>query len=421
MIVWFLVMFWATNKGVRLIVFLLIPMGVMLGAGLESLFGWAREKGRLWRWAVFAGLSILLGALMFNNGRQAAAGSFPLIDDRWYSVLSTIKEKTPRDAVINSWWDFGDWFKTVGGRKVIFDGQSQNTPQGYWMARALLATDEKKAVAILRMLNNGGNMAFELIDGHLHNPLRSITLLEKVLGAPRHDAEKTLMAVLPRPVTGRLLHILYGTPPPAYFVVDYTMPSKMPPISFIGNWDFLKVYLSKNCRARPQSEVVAELNSAGIPVERAESLYRSARYLPKKGLDDWISTRYHYYVSSNSVDEQGGLVYFNSGVVWDTGGDSARSFDSYHGKFARPEVLFIARNGTIEEKRFEKNDGPGAILLYKEGDKYRSIQMDIPLGRCLFTRLYYLRGAGLSHFSLFTQSDEDGRVIRVYEIDWKVK
>lgn len=421
MIVWFLVMFWATNKGVRLIVFLLIPMGVLLGAGLETLFGWARERGRLWSWSVFAGLSVLLGALMFNNGRQAAEGSFPLIDDQWYSVLSTIKEKTPRNAVINSWWDFGDWFKTVGDRKVIFDGQSQNTPQGYWMARVLLANDEKKAVAILRMLNNGGNRAFDLIDGHLHNQLRSMMLLEKVLGARRYDAERTLMAVLPRSVTGRVLHILYGTPPPAYFIVDYTMPSKMPPISFIGNWDFLKVYLSKNCRSRTQPEVVAELNSAGIPAERAESLYQSARYLPEKGLDDWISDRLHYYVSSDSKDEQGSFVYFDSGVVWNTGDDSARVYDSYHGKFARPEALFIARNGTIEEKRFEKNDGRGSLLLYKEGDKYRSIQMDTPLGRCLFTRLYYLRGAGLSHFSLFSQSDEDGRVIRVYEIDWKGK
>jgi len=72
-----------------------------------------------------------------------------MMNDSWYNLLTNIRNNTHKDSVLNSWWDFGDWFKAVGHRRVIFDGQSQNSPQGYWMAKVLLSPSEEYAMRVL--------------------------------------------------------------------------------------------------------------------------------------------------------------------------------------------------------------------------------------------------------------------------------
>jgi len=47
------------------------------------------------------------------------------MNDGWYESLTKIKQNASEDAIINSWWDFGHWFKAVGDRAVTFDGTPQ--------------------------------------------------------------------------------------------------------------------------------------------------------------------------------------------------------------------------------------------------------------------------------------------------------
>jgi len=49
------------------------------------------------------------------------------------------------------------------------------------MARAMLTDSEQEAVAILRMLNNSNNEAFELLDSYVHDPIKSVAVLKKLL------------------------------------------------------------------------------------------------------------------------------------------------------------------------------------------------------------------------------------------------
>ena len=80
--------------------------------------------------------------------------------DGWYNSLTKIKEESQEDAIINSWWDFGHQFITVSKRGATFDGGSQNRPMAHWIGNALLTSDEKTTVGILRMLDCDSNGAF---------------------------------------------------------------------------------------------------------------------------------------------------------------------------------------------------------------------------------------------------------------------
>jgi len=70
---------------------------------------------------------------------------------------------SPADSVVNSWWDFGHWFKVVAGRRVLFDGMTQNTPYAYWMAQVFLSDDETAAARTLKMLDASGLEGVELL------------------------------------------------------------------------------------------------------------------------------------------------------------------------------------------------------------------------------------------------------------------
>ncbi|MBL4885075.1 MAG: hypothetical protein JKY95_11145, partial [Planctomycetaceae bacterium] len=39
----------------------------------------------------------------------------------WSDAMQWLKENTPEDAVIASWWDYGYWISTLGERKTLSD------------------------------------------------------------------------------------------------------------------------------------------------------------------------------------------------------------------------------------------------------------------------------------------------------------
>ena len=50
-------------------------------------------------------------------------------DDTLMKFLTWLKENTPEDAVIFSWWDYGYWIETVGERTTLVDNATTITWQ----------------------------------------------------------------------------------------------------------------------------------------------------------------------------------------------------------------------------------------------------------------------------------------------------
>jgi hypothetical protein len=196
------------------------------------------------------------------------------------------------------------------------------------------------------------------------------------------------------------------------------MISKMPQISFIGDWDFLKVYLSKVSVKQSMPEAVAQMQALGIETSDAQKLYDNSRVFVNASADEWISKRSRFYTGAVPAREEDGMLYFDSGIVFNEKTQRLKMYDAYAGSFRKPAKVFYAENGTITELPVAGHDAEVGVLVYNDGKDFKSIQLDPVLAKSMFCRLYFLEGKGLSRFSLFTQKEDDGRFIRVYEIQW---
>lgn len=47
--------------------------------------------------------------------------NFAIVTDDWPAALNWIKNNTPKDAVVASWWDYGYWITTLGERRSLAD------------------------------------------------------------------------------------------------------------------------------------------------------------------------------------------------------------------------------------------------------------------------------------------------------------
>ncbi|MDY6769238.1 MAG: hypothetical protein SVW02_03980, partial [Candidatus Nanohaloarchaea archaeon] len=67
---------------------------------------------------------VLVPVVVFNAaaayGMAQGVGGSP--NQLWMQNLDFMREETPKDSVVLSWWDYGYWFETIGGRAAIADG-----------------------------------------------------------------------------------------------------------------------------------------------------------------------------------------------------------------------------------------------------------------------------------------------------------
>lgn len=413
--IWFVVMFIASTRGVRFIVFLLIPLGISLGWVLHDAYAYFRKKKNIFGIILVAALFLGENSLIVNRGYASAQSIFPIMDDTWYQVLTLIREKTPPETILNSWWDFGDWFKAVANRRVTFDGQSQDIPQAYWMAKAILSSDEEEAVGILRMLDNGGNRAFEIMNNYIKDPLTAVLLLESLIPSNPEKAQQVLLKYLSPRAAAEVMEILFYNPSKAGFIVDYTMISKMGAISYLGNWNFSKVYIAQNFNSQEKDKIIGRLKSLmGSRWDREiDRFYQEAFLIANRNSDEWLSRRLQFYSEVINGREKDGIVLFENGFVYNI---KKGTVQSNVGQI--PGSIFTLEGNDVVEKLCQGANMPFSVLIYKVENEYKCIFLDRELGKSMFVRLYFLKGEGLRHFSAFIDAEEGNNFIRLLNIRW---
>lgn len=412
--IWFFAMLFASFRGIRFIVFLIIPLGICAGWLFDELYRYLRRKRNAAGACAVLITLLIAGSFYFRAGYRSATGIYPLIDDTWYKVLNIVKEKTPEDTILNSWWDFGDWFKVIGRRRVIFDGQSQAVPQAYWMAKTILSDNEDQAAAILRMLNNGGNAAFDIIHKYIKDPLEAVLLLEDVMTRERDIARVILANYLPPDNVEKVTRLLFSNPSRACFIVDDTMIPKIGAISYLGNWSFPKVYIAQNLGAKEQDKIVESLAKLGKDRQMMQKFYQEAFLIKSDNLDDWLSSRLQFYSPLVNGKNNQDAVLFDNGFIYKP---NDKAIYSTSGQI--PRSLFIFEDGDVKELIYSNANVPYSALVSQEGDGgYKCILLDRELGKSLFSRIYFFKGRGLKHFKSFVDVEDGNRFIRIYDILW---
>jgi dolichyl-diphosphooligosaccharide--protein glycosyltransferase len=78
--------------------------------------------------------------------------NFAIATNDWPDALNWIKNNTPKDSVVASWWDYGYWVQTLGERKTLADNATIDTSVIANIARMLLASPDEA----WKMLNKAG-------------------------------------------------------------------------------------------------------------------------------------------------------------------------------------------------------------------------------------------------------------------------
>ena len=77
--------------------------------------------------------------------------NFALSTSDWPDTLNWIKNNTPKDSVVASWWDYGYWIQTLGERKTLADNATVDTNVIANIARMLLNSPDEAWKALKNM------------------------------------------------------------------------------------------------------------------------------------------------------------------------------------------------------------------------------------------------------------------------------
>jgi dolichyl-diphosphooligosaccharide--protein glycosyltransferase len=413
LVIWTITMLFASSRGIRFVMFLPFSLGISLGWVTHEIYVYFKKRKNISAVVLVIIAFLIFNGIIISKTYAVASSIYPLMDNTWYKVLNLIKEKTPEGTIVNSWWDFGDWFKVVARRPVIFDGQSQDTPQAYWMAKAILSTDEDEAIGILRMLNNGGNKAFEIINGYLKEPLESVLLLESLITATPDKAGDILKNFLPLPLAQEVMQLLYSIPPRACFIVDNSMIPKMAAISYLGTWDFSKVYIAQNFSKEEKYQIIEYLKGLGRDVQEMQRYYQEVFLIKPENLDDWLSRRLLFYSDVANGKEKDGTVFFANGFIYNSKDQTIRSNAGQV-----PRSLFVLQGNNFVEISYPNANAGFSVLVVKGEDGYKCILLDRELANSMLVRLYFFKGLGLKYFSPLIDAEEGNNYIRVFNIHW---
>ncbi|MFP4118522.1 MAG: STT3 domain-containing protein [Candidatus Woesearchaeota archaeon] len=427
LIAWFAVTMFASTRGIRFNLLLVPAFAVAFGVFAGTIFNWvgnwASKEKEVSSWAAKAVVLVIMAAILIqpiSAAHTQARNEIPSMNDAWWETLTKIKEETPEDSIINSWWDFGHQFITVADRRVTFDGGGQDRHMAYWVGRSLATEDEQHAAGILRMVDCGNNNAFYTLNEYLDNDTReSIDTLNDVVVMEHNETKQTLLDKgLTESQADHVMRYTHCDAPQNYYITSEDMVGKSGVWAHFGNWDFDKAAMYKDVNEMSQGEGTAHLQEKfGLDQNKASQTYYD---IQSTEANDWIAPWPSFMGEGRcqDVDEN------NSQCVLSTQQGEMRmsinktsyelDIDTGEGT-VKPESFVYVENGTVKEKEYSGQTS-GFSLIYT-GDKI--VASDPLLSTSTFTRLFYLDGQGSECFEQFDERTQvTGAKISTWNVTW---
>ena len=394
-LVWLVAAF-ARASAVRFLLLLVAPVGLLAGVALGRVYGalhalLARRLAGTALLAVTAAAFALVAAVAVpavRGGTKVARDYVPRMDDAWWDTFVHLRDTTPADAIIDTWWDYGHWAKYIAERRVTMDGASLRTHLPYWLARALYAPSEREALGLLRMLNCGSDATPEpeghagawgkLVDrGVEPRAAQAMVLALASLDRAEASAYLTAHGLAPDAVED-VLRSTHCTSPPSYLVLGEDF-ARLVGWRRLGTWDFAR--------------------GAGT-----DTGYLWPQWRPCEAWTDGVTWQCRI---GRPVDASGrvllGLLYRTDSVMLTQaifqrpGGTPGRADQT-----GTPGLLLVAGVDTIDEIPFPNPTDPGLGFLIDTVGR-RVLAGPPALLRSTFTRLVFL---GPKHSLYFTRVDD---------------
>ncbi len=455
---WLAASVFTMTKGVRFVLLLIPPFaiaaGIAIGAAYRLLRDWLTKNVKfsvLWVAPVLFILFSLLLIPPVAKGHAIGLQEAPSMSDAWWNSLTKIKQESAPDAIINSWWDFGHWFKYVADRAVTFDGGSQNVPHAHWIGRVLITPDEKEALAILRMVDCGNYLGVEDVRAGLPTDdyYTAIALTKEIIMLPPGDARARLLEEgVSEAQTEVVLNHTHCEPPENYFITSADMIGKGGVWGHFGSWNFKRADAYQNMRLLDQAEASLKMQEKyGWDEELANSIYYDMQTLSdQREVNTWISSWPGYPMSNwrgctyqengtlvvctginvNLGEQQGSQGVLEGLVINLTDMNSSRLVLGFYQNGRRvgenletkPRMLLLTEDDDLVTHDLGSSSFNQAFLIDTRGTP-RVLMLDPANAAGMFTRLFFLEGYSTTAFELFSDQNafNMGRIL-VWKVDW---
>ena len=411
-----------TFFGRKFILFLAVPIGISFGKAwdwsalfVEMAVG---RAARGFRWVRKNSKAIILFPvflyLVFINVGHAqkirVQGAFILMNNGWMNMLNKIEKITPRNAIICTHWEFGDYVMFFAKRSTFTCAAVQVTPLAYWIPRALMANDERESVAILRMLSCGSVKAFDDLSGFLGgDKLKTMGLLNRMFLMNRGEASRLLSEYIhDQGQIERILALMYGAGRPVYIFLDKDFfLSILNSDSQTMTFDFKKVSFWNlfTSQAEPDLAGLAQ-ERLGYSQEKTQKQIILMRFLQKSNMRDWVTKEgWRFYLPVGQQEKQKearDIILFDNAVVADFKKAKFYIYSNRYRIWVVPSyVIRYDNNNGI--KYYVNPDGHPAwalLLVREENGQYRASILSRKFTESILFKMLLLKGGGLNYFKL---------------------
>ncbi len=390
-----------TLGAMRFAIFWIIPLSLLCALGIEQLLNLIPARfNSIWVSAFLVGI---LSVYAFNQANaQVRLVLTPIYNQVWDHALIDIRDKTEKNATVTTWWPPGHFIKATSQRKVLFDGASLDEgPIAYWIANALLSSDERQARDYLKMINASRNEAAKFLIKNGFSTADAVSFLKELAGQDNATAYLLCTQKLDAQKATALMALVRRTPDPGYLLLYNEMVEKTIGLTFIGKWNFAKLQeiyqdpeLKKKIPPAQSKEFIDFVWSLnGGPSRMSEAL--------------------------PLVDRQGDMLIFKDGIAVNTATHQAIINSPTFGKGTPLSLFYLGNSDVLEQKQADSNLNYSVVL---HGNAQEPIVhlMDRSMAQSLLIKLFFFNGTGLKYFSpLDEEEDLTGRTnIKTFKIRW---
>jgi asparagine N-glycosylation enzyme membrane subunit Stt3 len=442
LLIWFAGTLLATSQGIRFALLVASPIALAIGVALNliyktimNLFETQYEDNVLNVISVIIiSILLLLPATTALPALSLSQNYVPSYNAAWDSTLLKIKEESQPDAIVNSWWDYGHWFKYTTDRGVTLDGATQGAPALHWLGKTLLTNDEKLARGILRMLDCGSNFAFDAVLNSTNDTPLSVDIINEIIVIDDIiEVRKVLSNYdINESSQENILQYSHCNPPENYFITSNDMVGKGGVWAHFGKWDFYKAEIAKmKMMGFSKDKIISNISQRYFRNKTSDdvnSLYREfERQRTNEQINTWIAD-WPSFMGESDCQKSSDSYICQNGAIFNTTSQEVY-FMSGNSKAYPNKFMYIGSEGIIERSYTESlasadNQFIGLMMIQNEQNYNIStvVVMHPDLVGSMFTRLYYAKGHGLKYFDFFDYKFSPlNTIIYTWKSDWEGK
>ena len=199
LLIWFAATLVLSFNGQRFIILFAVPSAILAGNLVGTVCGVMNQRKLKLR-SVYKCLMLILllfPALygvysLYGYVSTVSAEGAQLVGAMEESLLK-VREKTPEDTVLATWWDYGYFLQEKGDRRTLFDGGTQNRERAFLVARAFATQDEDLSANIFRMLSGSGNKGCDLMLSTFGETDETLLFMDELLSGGKTAAREKLL------------------------------------------------------------------------------------------------------------------------------------------------------------------------------------------------------------------------------------